>query len=67
MFQEPTITKKMVRQFLTPPRIGRQFTTEDKNAIYTWEIVQIIRKMSHIDFRYEVVVSLISKHSRTYK
>ena len=49
------INKKMIRQFLTPPRIGRRFQIDNK----TWEVVEVIRKVSNVDYRYEVKAELI--------
>lgn len=49
----------MVRQFLSPPRIGRLFVIETKQFRHTWEIFQIIRKMSEADRRYEIVARLV--------
>ena len=50
--------QKMVHVFLTPPRIGRRFQTVGKNETKTWEVIEVIRKLSHVGHRYEVKAEL---------
>lgn len=53
------MTKQMIRQFLTPPRIGRRFETENKTKRFHWEVEKVIKKMSHADNRYEIIARLM--------
>lgn len=59
-----TQTKKMVRTFLSPPRIGRQFDTQDKHGRHAWQIERIMQKMSQADKRYEIIARFIRSESQ---
>lgn len=50
---------KIVHQFLTPPRIGRQFKATVKGELKTLEVTSVIRKMSNVGHRYEVKTKIL--------